>query len=153
MRSSVVSATARVMRTRALPRPLTVPANTIAPAFLWTGTLSPVRVDSFGPGLSLDDLTVHGEALAGSHPDGVADGEGIDRHTELLAVAHSCGLPGPELDQRFDRMGGAVQGVGFEGAAEREEEEQDRPLGPVAEVGRPQRGENHQQVHAELPLA
>ena len=132
-----------------LPRPLIVPAKTGLPTTLDTGSLSPVNVASSAQVSPSDHLAIDGESLAGPDPDQVADAQGFDPDAGLDAVADQASLPGPEPDERVDRPGGPVHGIRFEGVAQREQEEQDGPLTPVAQDRGPDRRQDHEQVDGE----
>ena len=102
-----------------------------------------------GPGLAFDDFAIDGEALAGADPDDIVETQCLDRHASFVVVADEAGLARSELDEGVDRPRGPVHRIGFEGAAQREEEEEDGSLDPVAEDRGPERRQDHQQVDAQ----
>ena len=54
-----------------------------------------------------------------------------------------------QVGQRADRAPRAVHGVVLQRVGEREESEQERPLGPLAEHGRADGGQQHEQIDVE----
>ena len=59
---------------------------------------------------------------------------------------------GTEIHQRLDRGLGFFQRVMFERVGQREEKDEDAPLGPAAEDGRANRGEGHEKIDIQAPF-
>ncbi len=99
-----------------------------------------------GPGLTIEDLAIDREPLARPDPDQVTDAQRLDPDASLDTVADQVSLLRTELDQCIDRPGGPVHRIRFQRVAQREQEQQNRSLAPVAQHRRSARRQDHQQV-------
>ena len=104
-------------------------------------------VDRAFPG---DDRAVHRHAIAGTDDDDIVHGQLSNGHLLDAVTALEVRGAGHELAERADGVARAVEGIVLAGMAEREEEEQERALGPLVDGGGPGGGHEHQQVGVEL---
>ena len=97
--------------------------------------------------LPVDHEAVGRNARVRPHEHAVTNDELLDRDLLLLAaLASDDGGLGGELRQRLDGTAGTAHGVSLEGVAEAEEEEEQRPLDPLAQRPRSGGGDEHQKV-------
>ncbi len=97
-------------------------------------------------------LAVHGDLLAGTHENHLADLDLRRRNARLLSAADHRGLGGREIHQRLDRVARAIHGVGFEQLSDREQEQRRRRFRLLANDPRARGGDRHEKVHVECAV-
>ena len=148
-RSRVRSPAARVVAIKSAPSPLTVPANTSSPGALSTGTDSPVIGAWFTAELPARTTPSTGIRSAGRTTTVSPAATCSTGTSTTCSPRMHAGDGRGEIGQRADGAAGTAEGVVLQRVGEGEEEEQERPLHPLAEHGRAYGGQQHQQVDVE----
>ena len=156
----------RVTRISSTPLPLMVPAKTRCRRPVHRGRHCRgwidgafVNRDAFaGDRWLLDVAFTRYDKAVGRKPFVGPDDHRDGAHGQLLrqaprrsAVASTRAVSGGEVRQRLDRSACPAHRVVFQGVTDAEQEQQQRPFGPLPQRRSPRRGDEHEEVDLELP--
>ena len=83
---SIVSAPMRSARNTNVPVPFTVPPVTLAPGYFRLGSARPEIIGLVNGTLAFQNLAVHGDFLARTHPNALPDGDALDRNVYFASI-------------------------------------------------------------------
>ncbi len=102
-------------------------------------------------GAALGDRPVGGDSRTGPNDDPVTHTQGRCGHGLLDAVAKANGFIGSEGHQGCDVTRRSRARVPLEGAAQREDQNEEGTVEPLTDCGRADRGDDHEQIDVERP--
>ena len=95
---------------------------------------------------AVNDGSVQGDLLAGSHDEDVADATALDGEDDLLSSPEDRRASRPQLHEGADGIPGATHGVVLENVGQGKEKEEQHAFEGSPDDRRAEGGENHEQV-------